>query len=254
LFPFSHRLKKCPGPSGRASALGSRKVVTRYLGCRNAESGRRAGAPRPARKQRARCLLVGVLVVLHAAFVNGVSRGAAVLVAVLLALLGSSPARAAAAVVVVPATSLVDGQSVLVRAAGFVPSEKVYFTECATATSAGPGGCGRELAGQPFTLTDASGRAEVRFRVSASATDVVQTIGVDAANAPRHMCESACVLVATDGAAFASVPLRFRASLPFTGFPLRTVITASLAVILLGGALLTVGATGARRTGAATTT
>lgn len=106
-----------------------------------------------------------------------------------------------------PASNLHSGETVTVRVRGFDISAKFFLSECATAADANRGGCGTQLAAQPFGLTDVTGSGRYTFVVSNRAG--TRTYDV----ADMAPCQRSCVLVATGGfpSSFASAPLRFAA-------------------------------------------
>src|SRR3954447_2809999 len=120
----------------------------------------------------------------------------------------SPPPRSATtpSVIVRPNRDLHPGQQVTVVVDGFSAQRKVFFSECLNRTAATSFGCGQQLAGQLFTITDARGHATVRFTVTASAASSYRS-------SPRK-CQGHCVLVATGGyrSAFATAPLRLSAT------------------------------------------
>jgi hypothetical protein len=101
-------------------------------------------------------------------------------------------------VTVSPRTSLQDGQAVTVKVQGFkpgVPEIKFFLSECQSPLQVNRLGCGKQLAAQPFGLTDSqgSGSGSVSFTVQSHAA----TQALSAALAP---CAGTCVIVATTGA------------------------------------------------------
>lgn len=114
----------------------------------------------------------------------------------LLAVVGSGCAGTAQAssakVTVTPAVGLHDGQQVEVVVSGFPEiGEKVYLSECGSQTAVNRIGCGEQLAGQIFLLTDhGSGRTTFVVHHSAATGPL---------NAPRLACSTVCVLEATIG-------------------------------------------------------
>jgi len=105
-------------------------------------------------------------------------------------------------VTVTPAKILIDGETVRVDVSGFWG--KVWLSECATLADASSGGCGAQLAAQPFLITDDTwtGHASFVVRAAASGTQL---------GAQLRACVGRCVLVATlgYGAPFATAPLVF---------------------------------------------
>lgn len=99
-----------------------------------------------------------------------------------------------AKIVVTPATGLHDGQQVEVSISGFpnLP-EKVFLSECSSANAVNNEGCGEQLAGQVFFLTDTNGASRGPFVVHNSAA-------TGPMYAPQAACTTSCVLVATVGA------------------------------------------------------
>ncbi|MGC8511140.1 MAG: hypothetical protein ACP5PB_09765 [Acidimicrobiales bacterium] len=109
---------------------------------------------------------------------------------------------------VTPATDLHNGETVTVQVRGLDISAKFFLSECATAADANQGGCGEQLAAQPFGLTDVTGSGRYTFVVSARAGTKAYDV------ADTTPCRRGCVLVATGGlgSSFATAPLSF--SLP----------------------------------------
>jgi hypothetical protein len=91
---------------------------------------------------------------------------------------------------VAPDTGLRDGQTVQVTLQGFPAGSKVYLSQCDSAGSANPFGCGRQVARQPFALPDDSGAASTSFTVADAAA------GKPFESAPTEPCTNQCVLVA----------------------------------------------------------
>lgn len=108
-------------------------------------------------------------------------------------------------VTISPAINLDDRETVVVSVRGFDIGGKLFLSECATAADANMGGCGEQLAAQPFGLTDVTGSGHYTFMVSNRAG----TRPYDRAD--MASCRLSCVLVATGGlgSSFASAPLRF---------------------------------------------
>lgn len=98
------------------------------------------------------------------------------------------------AIVVAPAASLRDRQSVEVTLTGFGPFNTVWISECSSTDDATNRGCGGSLASQVSVTTNASGIADVQF--------VVRTTD----------CVTQCVIDATlgEGYGFAYAPIDFR--------------------------------------------
>jgi hypothetical protein len=124
----------------------------------------------------------------------------------------ATPTSAAAAsalhpmVTVAPSTGLHDGQAVTITVSGFVPGGKAFLSECATAASVNKAGCGDQLGGQPFAVTDDQGSGTTSFNVAVMAS----SRPYDMTGVSR--CQTSCVLVATagmGGEAIASAPLTF---------------------------------------------
>lgn len=108
---------------------------------------------------------------------------------------------------VTPATDLHNGETVTVRVRGFDIGAKFFLSECATAADANQGGCGEQLAAQPFGVTDVTGSGRTTYVVSTRA-------GTRAYDKTTTVpCRSGCVLVATGGlsSSFASAPVSFAA-------------------------------------------
>jgi photosystem II stability/assembly factor-like uncharacterized protein len=103
-----------------------------------------------------------------------------------------------------PASHLTDGQAVEVRVTGFGLGGKVWLSECASAADATSLGCGRELAGQPFLVTDDSRAGSSTFTVSAKAP-------IKYPSATVETCANRCVIVATlgDGYPYVVAPISF---------------------------------------------
>lgn len=106
-----------------------------------------------------------------------------------------------------PSSNLVDGQSVVIRVGGFSPGTKVWISECATAASGNDLGCGAEIAGQAFSITDNDGAASTSFTVHSQAQEGPFNKG------PIQVCSDQCVIVATlgGGYTFASAKIAFEA-------------------------------------------
>jgi len=94
---------------------------------------------------------------------------------------------------VTPSRSLRNGQRITVQVSGFAEGGKVFLSECATSAAANPGGCGPQLAAQPFFLTGNNRAGSATFtvsdRASAKAYSVAHTLE----------CADRCVIVATLG-------------------------------------------------------
>ena len=73
-------------------------------------------------------------------------------------------------VTVIPATGLRNRQRVTVRVTGFAVGGKVWLSECATSLDANPGGCGQQLAAQPFLVTGNDRAGSGTFQVSGRAS------------------------------------------------------------------------------------
>ncbi len=103
-----------------------------------------------------------------------------------------------------PASHLTDGQTVEVRVTGFGVGGKVWISECASAADATSIGCGRELAGQLFLVTDDSRVGSSNFTVSAKAP-------IKYPSATVETCANRCIIVATLGVGFPYVvaPISF---------------------------------------------
>jgi hypothetical protein len=106
-----------------------------------------------------------------------------------------------AKVTVTPVGILVDGQTIRVNVTGLWG--KVFLSECATPASASPGGCGAQLAAQPFLITDDSGTGAASFVVRKAAAST--QLGTE-----LQQCWAQCVIVATLGYGypFATAPLK----------------------------------------------
>ena len=109
-------------------------------------------------------------------------------------------------VTISPAINLHDRETVVVSVRGFDIGGKIFLSECATAADANMGGCGEQLAAQPFGLTGVTGSGRYTFTVSNRAGARPYD------SADMAACHHSCVLVATGGlgSTFASAPLRFR--------------------------------------------
>lgn len=106
---------------------------------------------------------------------------------------------------VTPATNLHNGQTVTVRVRGFDIGAKFFLSECARSADANQGGCGEQLAAQPFGITDVTGAGRITFVLSSRA-------GTKAYDVTDFLpCHRGCVLVATGGlgSVFATAPLSF---------------------------------------------
>ena len=100
------------------------------------------------------------------------------------------PGGTAAHLMVTPSRRLSDGQRVRVAFRGFPPRAKVFLSECAPASRAGPPGCGRRLATRPFLLAGAHGAARGRF--------VVRFVVPSGPNGtPAAKCWRGCALAAS---------------------------------------------------------
>ena len=100
-------------------------------------------------------------------------------------------------VTVSPSANLHDGQQVRVSVQGFrpdVPGIKFFLSECESPLQVNPLGCGRQLAAQPFGLTDSDGdgSGSVSFTVQSSAAP-------KALSSVVVPCAGTCVIVATTG-------------------------------------------------------
>lgn len=163
------------------------------------------------------------------------------LVVGIVALVGLAPTSSWAAtkstLTATPSTGLIDGQTVTVHLTGFTvtglngaPSgTKVFLSECDSATfAASPGGCGGQLAAQPFAVTDDTGSATLHFVVSAYSSGPL----VAGKYSPPLRCAAACVLVASGFDVFA--PLQFASTLPFTGAPTGMIVAFAMLALLVG--------------------
>jgi hypothetical protein len=106
------------------------------------------------------------------------------------AALGDVPSAVDPKVAIAAVGTLTDGQTVRVAVSGFWG--KVWLSECATASDASSGGCGSQLAAQPFLITDDSGNGSATFVVRAAAAST--QLG-----SQLQRCVDRCVLVATLG-------------------------------------------------------
>ena len=100
-------------------------------------------------------------------------------------------------VTVTPWRGLRAGQRVTIRVTGFAEGGKVFLSECAARADVNAGGCGPQLAAQPFLLT-ANNRAgwgtfTLSNRASARAYSTARTL----------RCTDQCVIVATEGVGLA---------------------------------------------------
>jgi hypothetical protein len=107
-------------------------------------------------------------------------------------------------VIIVPASHLRDAQTVEVRVTGFGVGGKVWLSECASIDEATSAGCGRDLAGQPFLVTDDTRAGSATFTVSGNAPGKYPS-------ATLETCADRCVIVATLGYGFPYVtaPIAF---------------------------------------------
>ena len=107
-------------------------------------------------------------------------------------------------VTVSPSRDLKNGQKVTVSVTGFDSGGEFFISECASASDANSAGCGRQLARQPFGVTDSSGTGTYTFAVRTAA-------GVKPYNKARTQCTNQCVIVATVGIGygFAYAPIEF---------------------------------------------
>jgi hypothetical protein len=98
----------------------------------------------------------------------------------------------AATITATPAAiGLIGGERVQVTVTGFPAEAKVWLSECATAADVNPFGCGNQLAGMPFLMTDDTGSATGSFTVTAD-------IPTAAEGGTTEACTS-CVLAAVMG-------------------------------------------------------
>ena len=104
----------------------------------------------------------------------------------------SPPATGTARVRLEPAGNFRAGEMVTLVVRGFPAGQKVFFSECLSRHAAGPEGCGEQLAGQPFTITDAQGNGQSRFKLTPKAPGA-------SLSGRTFACRGTCVLVATGG-------------------------------------------------------
>ncbi len=104
---------------------------------------------------------------------------------------------------VLPSRDLHNGEKVLVRVSGFAIGMKFWMSECATGSDVHKDGCGSQLAAQPFGLTDLSGAGSYSFIVRTSAATSPYNAKL------RRSCTAQCVLMVTDAANLAYIPLTF---------------------------------------------
>jgi hypothetical protein len=104
-----------------------------------------------------------------------------------------------------PSTNLYDGETVEVRVTGFGVGGKVWLSECASGAVATDLGCGRDLAGQLFLVTDDSRAGQSPLVVTAHAA-------IGPLYATQVPCTNQCVLVATIGVGYSFVvaPISFK--------------------------------------------
>jgi hypothetical protein len=96
-------------------------------------------------------------------------------------------------VTVSPSNNLHNGEKVSVTVSGFDIGAKFFLSECADARDVNSGGCGQQLAAQPFGLTNMLGTGSYDF-------DVKSTVAAnDYHLRPLYRCRDDCVLVATGG-------------------------------------------------------
>lgn len=109
---------------------------------------------------------------------------------------------------VTPSNNLHSGEKVVVTVSGFDIGGKFFLSECAKEADVSAGGCGEQLAAQPFGVLDMTGAGTYSFVLrTRAATRPYST-------SPTVPCQNACMLMATGGfsSSFASAPLRFAAS------------------------------------------
>ena len=107
-------------------------------------------------------------------------------------------------VTVTPSRNLKNDQKVTVSVRGFDSGGTFFISECASASDANSAGCGRQLAAQPFGVTNNIGNGSYTFTVSTSA-------GIKPYNKATVQCTDQCVIVATVGIGFgfAYAPIEF---------------------------------------------
>ena len=108
-------------------------------------------------------------------------------------------------VTVTPSRNLRNGQKVTVSVTGFDSGGKFFISECASVSDASSGGCGPELAAQPFgVINNTEGVGSYPFTVSITAAEKPE------GKAPVQ-CTDQCVVVATVGIGygFAYAPIEF---------------------------------------------
>jgi len=103
-------------------------------------------------------------------------------------------------------SDLTNGEAVTIRVTGFGVQGTVWLYECSARKAANDAGCGVELAGQTFLITNNERAGTARFRARSSAPTPPLNI-----TTPKP-CSTSCVLVASQGVggAWAETPIAFR--------------------------------------------
>lgn len=96
-------------------------------------------------------------------------------------------------VTVSPSGNLHNGEKVRVTVSGFDIGAKFFLSECADVRDVSSGGCGQQLATQPFGLTNMLGTGSYDFDVTSLAAARAYHLR------PVYRCRDDCVLVATGG-------------------------------------------------------
>lgn len=94
-------------------------------------------------------------------------------------------------VTVSPSSNLHNGEKVRVTVSGFDIGAKFFLSECANVRDVNSGGCGQQLATQPFGLTNMLGTGSYDFDVTSLAATKAYHLR------PLYRCRDNCVLVAT---------------------------------------------------------
>jgi len=104
-----------------------------------------------------------------------------------------------------PSIDLRNGEKVKVTVSGFGLDSKFFLSECASASDVNSGGCGQQLALQPFGLTDMIGTGSYEFYVTKTAAAKTNQ------SLPSYSCSDTCVLVVTGGfgASVSFIRIRF---------------------------------------------
>jgi hypothetical protein len=96
-------------------------------------------------------------------------------------------------VTVNPSNHLHNGEKVTVTVTGFGLGTKFFLSECASVKDVNSRGCGEQLAGQPFGLTNMIGTGSYDFDVTSTAAAKTNQ------PRPNYSCSDDCVLVVTGG-------------------------------------------------------